>query len=360
MSGEDSDDKTFEASQKRLDDQRREGRIARSQDLLSAAAYAGFLLALVLTGGWAVAGLAARLAGFLGNADLLGQQMAAGAQAVIANGMSGLALPLLPVFGLPAVLVLLMLMVQRAFLFTPANLLPKLSRISPVATAAQKFGRKGLFDFGKNLIKLALVGGLLAVFLAGRLDEIVATLHLSPEQGVLVLDDLLTGVLLLVVLTAIVIGALDYMWQHYEHRRQNRMSRQEMKEEHKDTEGDPQARAQRRQRGQEIATNRMLRDVGEASVVIVNPTHYAVALKWSRASGRAPVCVAKGTDEIAARIRERAVAAGVPLHSDPPTARALHATMRIGDEIPQDHFRAVAAAIRFAEAMRKRAKRRME
>jgi flagellar biosynthetic protein FlhB len=92
----------------------------------------------------------------------------------------------------------------------------------------------------------------------------------------------------------------------------------------------------------------------------VNPTHYAVALNWSRASGRAPVCVAKGTDEIATRIRERAAAAGVPLHSDPPTARALHATMRIGDEIPQDHFRAVAAAIRFAEAMRKRAKRRME
>ncbi len=95
-----------------------------------------------------------------------------------------------------------------------------------------------------------------------------------------------------------------------------------------------------------------------ADVVIVNPTHYAVALKWDRASGRAPICVAKGMDEIAARIRERAQFAGVPLHSDPPTARALHAALDIGDEVDRSHYKAVAAAIRFAEAMRRKAKGR--
>ncbi|RID91002.1 flagellar biosynthesis protein FlhB [Gemmobacter lutimaris] len=355
---EDSDDKTFEASQKRLDDQRREGRIARSQDLLSAAAYTGFLLALVLTGGWSAQHLAAQLGGVLANADLLSRQMTAGARASLVGILPDLLLPLLPVFGLPAMMVLLALTAQRAFLFTPTNLLPKLSRISPLATATQKFGRRGMFDFAKNTVKLAIVAGILGAFLTGRMDEVVSSLRVTPEQGLLVLDDLLTGFVTLVVLTALVIGMLDYLWQIAEHRRQNRMSRQEMKDEHKEVEGDPHAKWQRRQRGQEIATNRMLRDVAEASVVIVNPTHYAVALKWSKASGRAPVCVAKGVDEIAARIRERAAEAGVPMHSDPPTARALHSVMQIGDEIPADQFRAVAAAIRFADAMRKRVRGR--
>ncbi|NCM97925.1 MAG: flagellar biosynthesis protein FlhB, partial [Rhodobacterales bacterium] len=132
----------------------------------------------------------------------------------------------------------------------------------------------------------------------------------------------------------------------------------EMMDENKDSEGDPHTKAARRQRGYDIATNRMLEDVPQADVIVVNPTHYAVALKWDRAARRAPVCVAKGVDEIAARIRERAAAAGVPIHRDPPTARALHASVEIGQEIRPDQYRAVAAAIRFAEAMRKRARQR--
>ena len=104
--------------------------------------------------------------------------------------------------------------------------------------------------------------------------------------------------------------------------------------------------------------NRMMADVPTADVVVVNPTHYAVALKWNRTPGAAPVCVAKGVDEVAASIREAANLAGVPLHHDPPTARALHATTDLGQEISEEHYRAVAAAIRFAEQMRKRAKGR--
>jgi flagellar biosynthetic protein FlhB len=115
---------------------------------------------------------------------------------------------------------------------------------------------------------------------------------------------------------------------------------------------------ERRQRAYDIAMNQMMADIPEADVVIVNPTHYAVALKWDRARGTAPKCVAKGVDEIAAKIREIAAEHGVALHSDPPTARAIHATVEIGDEIRPEHYRAVAAAIRFAEAMRKKARRR--
>ena len=134
------------------------------------------------------------------------------------------------------------------------------------------------------------------------------------------------------------------------------MSRKELTDESKESEGDPHIKQQRRQRGYQIATNQMLAEVPKADVIIVNPTHYAVALKWDKTSGGAPVCVAKGVDEIATQIRKLAAEAGVPIHSDPPTARALHATIAIGAEIQSDHYRAVAAAIRFAEAMRVKAK----
>jgi flagellar biosynthetic protein FlhB len=136
------------------------------------------------------------------------------------------------------------------------------------------------------------------------------------------------------------------------------MSRKEVMDEYKESEGDPHFKAARRQRAQDIATNRMLADVEGADVVIVNPTHYAVALRWDRGKGGAPVCVAKGVDEIARVIRERAALHGVPVHSDPPAARSIYAAVELGQEIRIEHFRAVAAAIRFADAMRKKARQR--
>jgi flagellar biosynthetic protein FlhB len=135
------------------------------------------------------------------------------------------------------------------------------------------------------------------------------------------------------------------------------MSRKEMLDEFKANEGDPHLKSARRQRAQEVATNRMLTDVAKADVVVVNPTHYAVALRWDRTKRGAPICVAKGVDEIARRIRERAAEHGIPIHRDPPTARAMHASVEIGQEIRPEHYRAVAAAIRFADSMRKRARR---
>ncbi len=180
----------------------------------------------------------------------------------------------------------------------------------------------------------------------------------EPKALGALLMQTLAALLAITTVIAIAIAAVDVVWQRYDHARKLRMSFQDLKEEHRQSEGDPHMKAERRQRAQEIATNRMLLDVPKADVVIVNPTHYAVALKWSRARGSAPVCVAKGEGEIAVRIREIAGTARVPIHSDPSTARALHATVRIGREIPPQQYRAVAAAIRFADDMRRRARGR--
>ena len=157
---------------------------------------------------------------------------------------------------------------------------------------------------------------------------------------------------------ALVIGfisTLDYFWQRAQFLRKQRMTLKEVRDETKETEGDPLTKQQRRQRAYEIASNQMLADVPQADVVIVNPEHYAIALQWERTAGSAPICIAKGVDEIAARIREVAAEHAVPVYRDPPTARALFATTDLGEEIPIDLYRAIAAAIRFADAMRKKA-----
>ncbi|MEL6420660.1 MAG: EscU/YscU/HrcU family type III secretion system export apparatus switch protein, partial [Pseudomonadota bacterium] len=125
----------------------------------------------------------------------------------------------------------------------------------------------------------------------------------------------------------------------------------------KDAEGDPHLKQERRSRAQAIAAAQMMVDVPNADVIIVNPTHYAVALKWQREPGTAPVCVAKGVDEIAHKIREIANEAAVPIHSDPPTARAVHELVDVGEEIRAEHYQAVAAAIRFADLMREKVRR---
>jgi flagellar biosynthetic protein FlhB len=149
-----------------------------------------------------------------------------------------------------------------------------------------------------------------------------------------------------------VVGVVDLVWQRLHHLSRNRMSRKELEDEMRESEGDPMLKGQRRQAGIAIAMNQAAAAVPKADVVIVNPTHFAVALAWDRGGGRAPVCVAKGVDEVALRIRTLAAEAGVPVRSDPPTARALHAAVDVGQEVPSAHFRAVAAAIRFADRIR--------
>ncbi|MBN2759189.1 MAG: flagellar biosynthesis protein FlhB [Rhodobacteraceae bacterium] len=355
MSEEDSAEKEFEASERKLEDQRRKGEVPRSTDINTAAAYLGLLLAAVALGQASVTQLGEIGTVIFQQANTLSALAAEGARPVLGGIIGQAVLASLPLFALPFLLVWGALFAQRAVIFAPEKLQPKLSRISLIANAKNKFGRGGLFEFAKSTVKLAVISTVLWVFLLRELPAILRSLYLTPAVATTELMQMVLRFLLLVFVLSLVIGAIDYFWQRAEHLRKNRMSHKEMRDEMKNAEGDPHAKGERTRRGREIATNRMLEDVPQANVVIVNPEHYAVALKWSATDQSAPICVAKGTDEIAARIRERARAAGVPIHRDPPTARALHATVQIGAEIEPQHYAPVAAAIRFAEAMRAKA-----
>ncbi|NHB76650.1 EscU/YscU/HrcU family type III secretion system export apparatus switch protein [Rhodobacter calidifons] len=360
MSGkeEDAAEKEHEASQQKLDQARKDGDIPKSVDLQTAAATGGFLLALFSFGGWAAHKAGTTGMVLLDQSDRLSSQITAGSKSIVGGMVLGFALPPLVLLSLAPALVIALLVASRGLVFAPKKLAPKLSRISPVATARQKFGVEGLVEFGKSAAKMVLVGLILYALLAGRMRDILASLYLSPAMSAALMARLVLEFLLILLAVQLAIGGIDYLWQVSQHRRRHRMSRKEMLDEFKESEGDPHLKSARRQRAQEVATNRMLVDVATADVVVVNPTHYAVALRWDRKKGNAPVCVAKGVDEIARKIRERAAEAGVPIHSDPPTARAIHASVEVGQEIRVEHYRAIAAAIRFADAMRRKAGRR--
>ncbi|WP_103173436.1 flagellar type III secretion system protein FlhB [Paracoccus sp. SY] len=348
---EESDDKPFEASEQKLRRARVKGDIPRSAELNVAAMYLGAWIAFAVGAGFAVKAWMTMATRALGSEGWT--PGTTGAVAVALGQYAGWAV--LGLAAVPSLVIVVALIGGRGLVFAPTKLAFDLNRINPMKTAAQKFGKSGLVNFGISLGKVTLVG-VGGWFLFRNLMGHLAASPLAGDRWIADLGVLLGRVLALALAISVLFAGLDMGWQWFDHRRKNRMSRKEMEDEYKDSEGDPHFKAARRQRAVDIATNQMLADVAKADVVIVNPTHYAVALEWKRGSGRAPVCLAKGTDEVAARIRERAREGKVPIFSDPPCARAIHATVEIGQEIRREQFAAVAAAIRFAEKMREKAR----
>lgn len=345
---DDGAERSHEATPQKLSEARRKGELVKSQDLAVWASYLGILLTLLLL----APGIGQRLTDLGGtllqDAETLGDPLRFGGAGqggrILLEGMFVTILVIAPAAGL----VVAVLLAQQAFVVAPGKLAPKLSRLSIVANGANKFGPNGLFEFAKSAAKMVLYGGLMVVFLLRHVDGFVAAAAGSPRAIPAMIPALLAEFVVVVVIVSGAIAAIDYFWQRHTHLKKQMMTRQEVLDETKQAEGDPNVKARRRHRGQEIALNRMLSDVPDATVVLVNPTHYAVALKWSPMDPSPPICVAKGVDHIAARIREKAGEAGVPIYSDPPTARALFAATEIGDPIDRAHFAAVAVAVRFA------------
>lgn len=354
----DNDDKPYDATPRKLDEARKRGELPRSADLTATAGMAGFAALALLPAGGVAGDLAMLGRALLERAEALGAAFLDGGSALAGATLGALGRALAPAAVIPAALVVGLLVAIRGLVLAPEKLQPKLARLSVMQNARQKFGRTGLFEFAKSTVKLTVYGAILWLHLAARLPDLMIAIGHSPGQVTALMLRLMVEFLVLVVLAMALIGTGDYLFQHFDHLRRQRMSHRELREELKSAEGDPHLKQVRRSRAEAIATNQMLAAVPKASVVIVNPTHYAVALRWAPGDGGAPVCLAKGVDEVALRIRKRALEAGVPIHVDPPTARALHAAVRIGDEVRPEHYAPVAAAIRFAEAMRHKARQR--
>ena len=346
-------EKSHEPTEKRLMDARKKGDVARSGDISTAAAYLGLILALVVFGASMRAHVGQDLTAMIAQAESLsGTLFHPGGGVVAAMLIARVLMHTAPIFILPLVLTFLAVIAQRVLIFATSKLSPKLSRISPLSAVRNKFGRNGLFEFGKSFVKLVVVALGVEVFVAQNFNVMIGSVRSDAILTIGLIGRNLISFIWFVFLLSAAIAALDYIWQVFDHKRKLMMTRKEITDEAKESEGDPHFKQTRRKRGYDIATQQMISDVPGADVIVVNPEHYAIALKWDRDSRAAPICLAKGVDEIAARIREVAAKSGVPIYRDPPTARAIYSTIEVGQEIHEEHYKAVAAAIRYAEKIR--------
>ena len=349
---ENGQEKTFEATEAKLRKAREQGDVPQSQEVTALAVYCGFAVGILALGVGTADTLLTRFSSILEYPDRTGElmlQTSTGSE--LGWGIAGAFAPI--IFCLAAA-ILLAMFAQRSITFAPEKLKPKLSKISPISNAKQKYGRDGMAEFAKRAVKLGIITATAIIYLI-RLASQVAFEIGRPEAYLF--PKLVTETLLLLgwmIAATLMIAAVDLPFVQWSHRLKQMMTRDEMKEDQKNTDGDPHMKSMRRQRAREISQSSQLADVATANVIIVNPTHYSVALKWDRLSGSAPVCVAKGTDHFALAIRQRAKENDILIHSDPPCARALHATVEVGDEIRPEHYAAVAAAIHLADQLSKR------
>lgn len=333
-----SGDPTEAPSQRRLDQAQREGRAPVSREAtgfatLLAGTLAGFLALPPLGLQW-LRSLRALL-----EAPDAGEGMA-----LVPVLLRHSALTLLPVLGLVVTAGVLASIAQTGPLLRVEALAPQFARVDPSAALKRLLGPEGLAELLRTLLKLALVG--VALWHAVDLGELQAALH-GPAEILLRQAGRGALRLLLAALLAFgVVALLDLVWVRWRHLRKLRMSREELKQEHRDSEGDPHIKARLRRLREMRARQRMLAAVPKATVVVTNPTHYAIALTYAQGQSSAPRLVAKGVDAMAARIRAAAVEHGVPIVENPPLARALW-RLEPDSEVPAEHWQAVAEIIAY-------------
>jgi flagellar biosynthetic protein FlhB len=243
-------------------------------------------------------------------------------------------------------------MVQHRLVWSGESLKPKFSKISPAAGAKRVFGKQAAANFAKGIFKVAALGAVMTAILWPERHRLESIVRFDPAAILGTTTGLTLHLLGAVVAMLAVVAIADYFFQYRQWFERQKMSLREMKEEFKQSEGDPQVKGRIRQLRHARMKKRMMAAVPKASVIITNPTHYAVALSYDRGMP-APVCVAKGTDLIALKIREIAAAHDIPIVENVPLARALHATVEIDDEIPVEHYHAVAEIIGYVMGLRR-------
>jgi flagellar biosynthetic protein FlhB len=242
--------------------------------------------------------------------------------------------------------------IQHRLVWSFEALTPKLSKISPQAGLKRLFSKQALANFAKGLVKLALVGSVLTALMWPERERLIALVRADPATVIPLTQSLALKLLGAVVAILAVMAAADYLFQYRQWYERQKMSLRELKEEFKQTEGDPVIKGKMKQVRQTRQRRRMIAAVPKATVVITNPTHYSVALQYERGMD-APVCVAKGVDALALKIREIAGQHDIPLIENPPLARTLHATVEIDQPIPPEHYKAVAEVIGYVMRLRR-------
>ncbi|ADL13131.1 flagellar biosynthesis protein FlhB [Acetohalobium arabaticum] len=252
--------------------------------------------------------------------------------------------PLMFVVALVGVVVGLL---QTGFLFTPTSLQPDPSKLDPVSGFKQIFSKQTVAEFFKSILKISIVGGIAYLTIKDNLPQLIMFSKMGLNQVVSLIGSIIYSLAIKVSLILILLGILDFIYQKWEHEQQLKMTKQEVKEEKKQTEGNPEIKKRQKEKQQEMAMNRMMESVPEADVVITNPTHIAVAIKFDIDNMDAPIVVAKGKGEIAHKIKKKAEECGIEIVEEKPLARALYGQVEIEEEIPMELYQAVAEILAY-------------
>ncbi|MEG3144350.1 flagellar biosynthesis protein FlhB [Sphingomonas sp. RT2P30] len=350
---DDKDQKTHDPTSKKLDEARQKGDVASSPEMRHAVM---FIAAIVVAGGmgsWTLARIGPMLVQLWGSADDFSLEPD-GAQAFATGVLARTASAMAPLLGVLFGAALLIMFVQGRPTLSWSRVAPKFSKLSPIGGFGRIFGKRAMVEFLKTFAKCAVVITIALMVVAPRMVALDQLIDAEPRAIAQAAGELVRRMIQAVAILVGVLAAFDFLYQRHAFLNRMKMSLQEIKDEHKQSEGDPKIKAKIRSIGIQRARRRMMAAVPTASVIVTNPTHYAVALKYDHGNMAAPVVVAKGMDAIALRIREVAMAAGVPIVESPPLARALYASAMIDHPIPTEHFKAVAEIIGYVMRLAKR------
>ncbi|MEX2644157.1 MAG: flagellar biosynthesis protein FlhB [Acetobacterales bacterium] len=340
----DQSEKTEEPTDKKLEDARERGEVIQSQEIRSFAVFAAATLLLVTSFPSAMLDIARHLRVFIARPHALpvdGTGLGRMLVQTVGNVAAELAIPM----AVMIVIVLGSILAQVGFLWAPAVLTPNLNKLNPIKGAKKIFSLKNFVEFLKSVVKFSAILALLYLVIRPEVPALVNMGGLEVPQILARIYDMVVKLFMAMVVLVAVIAALDYLYQRHEFMKKNRMARTEVKDEHKQTQGDPHVRSRIRQIRSERSRQRMMQAVPGADVVITNPTHFAVALKYDMDSMAAPEMVAKGADLIAHSIRRVAEENDIPIVENPPLARALFAGVEVGQSVPEEHYKAVAEVI---------------
>jgi flagellar biosynthetic protein FlhB len=354
----DSGSKTEEATPRKLEEARRRGEVPKSSDLPQWASLAGAAGVVAMAGGGMAQNLAQKLVPFIEHPQSYDLSNGGG-QVVLQTALMAAAPLIFAVMGGAALAGAAGNLVQTGFLLSPDRLAPDFSRISPMKGFTRLYGIDGMVQFLKSALKIGLVGAVAWMAIRPHTKEFQSLVEVDP-MAILPLSAEMLRTLFFAVLALLGVGAMiDWIWQRQRFMQRMRMSKEELKEDYRQAEGDPHIKAKIKQIRNERSRRRMMQNVPKATVVVMNPTHYAVALRYEAGETAAPLCVAKGMDSLALKIREVAEEHGVPVVEDAPLARALYATVEVDQTIPHEHYNAVAKVIGFVlqTAARRRGRR---
>lgn len=349
---EESDlEKTEPASPRRLEKAREEGQVARSRELNTFLLLLAGVAVLWLTGSY----MFQTLSGVVRSGMWFDLRIARDTRVMVteaADSALQALVMLAPLFVVLTVVAVIASVMLGGLVFSGKALEPKFERMNPIKGVGRMFSAQTMVELFKTLAKATVVGGVAVLVISKYIEPMIALMHATPE------DALTSGIGLVALCCALIVGGLliivliDAPWQIFSHMKKLRMSKQDIKQEHKESEGDPHVKGRIRQQQRAMARRRMMAQVPQADVVITNPTHYAVALAYQEGGGGAPRVVAKGSGLIAAKIREIAQEHKVPLLSAPPLARALYHHVELGHEIPAQLYAAVAEVLAWVFQLR--------